>query len=202
MVSFERCLRIANLPQEAQMRLPVPLDENGYKWVTSGKIVFDNFSARYRPNTDYVLKDINIEISPGEKIGIVGRVGAGKSTFCLALCRVLESSYGHIEIDGVNISQVGLDDLRDNISVIPQDSAIFENTLRFNLDPDKFASDERIMELLNKASLTNLISRDIKGLDAIIKGSDLSSGEKQLICICRAIIRVSKYLTNFYRKRK
>ena len=202
MVSFERCLKITKLPQEADMRREVPLDENGDKWVTSGKIVFDNFSARYRPNTDYVLKDVNIEISPGEKIGVVGRAGAGKSTLCLAICRFLEPSYGHIEIDGINISDVGLADLRDNITVIPQDSAIFENTLRFNLDPDEQATDEQIIELLNRASLTNLVSRDAKGLDIVIKGSDLSSGEKQLICICRAIIRVSQLLINLYRKRR
>ena len=191
MVSFERCLKITNLPQEGEMRNEVPLDENCQKWVTSGKIIFDNFSARYRPNTDYVLRDVNIEISPGEKIGVVGRAGAGKSTLCLAICRFLEPSYGHIEIDGVDISEVGLADLRDNITVIPQDSAIFENTLRFNLDPDEKASDEQIMELLERASLTNLASRDAKGLDADIKDSDLSSGEKQLLCICRAILRVS-----------
>ena len=159
------------------------LDQNGYKWITNGRIIFDNFTARYRPNTDYVLKDINIEISPREKIGVMGRVGAGKSTLCLALCRFFESSYGHIEIDGVNISEVGLDDLRENITVIPQDTAIFDSTLRFNLDPDEKSSDEKIMRLLNRASLENLVSRDTKGLDSEIKGSDLSTGEKQLICI-------------------
>ena len=174
------------------MRKLVPLDENGDKWVTSGRISFENFSARYRPNTDFVLKDINIEINPGEKIGVVGRAGAGKSTLFLSICRFLESSFGSIEIDGVDISEVGLNDLRENITVIPQDSAIFENTLRFNLDPDKLATDDQIMELLQKASLTDLVTREAKGLNSEIKGSDLSSGEKQLICICRAIIRVSQ----------
>ena len=192
MVSFERCLKITNLPQEAVMRKEVDLGQNYcHQWVSHGKIIFKNFTAKYRPNTDKVLKDINIEISPGQKIGVVGRAGAGKSTLCLAICRFLEASEGRIEIDGVDISQVGLNDLRENIIVIPQDAAIFENTIRFNLDPDKQASDEQILELLNKASLINLVSRDAKGLYAGIQESDLSSGEKQLICICRTILRVS-----------
>ena len=93
----------------------------------------------------------------------------------------------------MDISKVGLADLRDNITVIPQDAAIFENTLRFNLDPDEKASDLEIMKLLTRASMTNLVFRDVKGLDSDIKSSDLSSGERQLICICRAILRVCIY---------
>ena len=174
------------------MRKQVPLDHNGNKWVHKGRIQFIDYSVSYRPDTQIVLDKINVTINPGENIGVVGRTGAGKSTLCLAICRFLESSNGLIEIDGINISDVGLADLRDNITVIPQDAAIFENTLRFNLDPDEQASDEQIIELLNRASLINLVSRDAKGLDIDIKGSDLSSGEKQLICICRAIIRVSR----------
>ena len=202
MVNFERCYNITKVPQEAAMRLPVPLDENNDQWVSKGKIEFINYSAKYRINTETVLSNLKLKILPGEKIGVVGRTGAGKSTLCLAICRFLEASCGRIEIDGVNITEVGLADLRDNITVIPQDSAIFDNTLRFNLDPEEQVSDEKILRLLNRASLTNLVSRDAKGLNAIIKGSDLSSGEKQLICICRAIIRVSKHLINLYRKRK
>ena len=191
MVNFERCYNMTKIQQEAAMRLPVPSDENNQQWVSKGRIEFVNYSVRYRPDTETVLDKINLKIMSGEKIGVVGRTGAGKSTLCLAICRFLESSNGLIEIDGVNISEVGLADLRDNITVIPQDAAIFDNTLRFNLDPDEQTSDEHIVELLGKASLTNLVSRDAKGLDAVIKGSDLSSGEKQLICICRTILRVS-----------
>ena len=191
MVNFERCYNITQVVQEAAMRLPVPLDENNQQWVSKGRIDFINYSAKYRPDTEIVLDSLNLKIMAGEKVGVVGRTGAGKSTLCLAICRFLEASKGSIEIDGVDISEVGLADLRDNITVIPQDAAIFENSLRFNLDPDEQASDEQIMDLLSRASLTNLVSRDAKGLQATIKGSDLSSGEKQLICICRAIIRVS-----------
>ena len=173
------------------MRKQVKVDRNGHKWVWKGRIQFVDYKVKYRPDTELVLDGINVSIEAGQKIGVVGRTGAGKSTLCLAICRFLEPSYGHIEIDGVDISEVGLADLRENITVIPQDAALFENTLRFNLDPDEQASDEQLVDLLNRASLTNLVSRDSKGLDAEIKGSDLSSGEKQLICICRAILRVS-----------
>ena len=191
MVNFERCYNITKVPQEAAMRLPLPFAKNNQEWVSKGRIDFINYSAKYRPDTEIVLDSLNLKIMAGEKVGVVGRTGAGKSTLCLAICRFLEASKGSIEIDGVDISEVGLADLRDNITVIPQDAAIFENSLRFNLDPDEQASDEQIMDLLSRASLTNLVSRDAKGLQATIKGSDLSSGEKQLICICRAIIRVS-----------
>ena len=169
MVSFERCLKITQLPQEAQMRKPVPLDENNDQWITHGKITFDNYSTRYRPDTDIVLKNLNFEIMPGEKIGIVGRTGAGKSTLSLALCRFLEPVIGTIYIDGVDISEVGLADLRERITVIPQDPVMFENTLRFNLDPDEQASDNEIMCLLNKASLMSLTMYESKGLDTVIR---------------------------------
>ena len=169
MVSFERCLKITQLPQEAQMRMPVPLDDNNDQWITHGKITFDNYSTRYRPDTDIVLKNLNFEIMPGEKIGIVGRTGAGKSTLSLALCRFLEPVIGTIYIDGVDISEVGLADLRERITVIPQDPVIFENTLRFNLDPDEQASDNEIMCLLNRASLMSLTMYESKGLDTVIR---------------------------------
>ena len=179
-------------------------EDIGNQWVTRGRITFYDYSTKHRPNNDYALRSINIEIEPGEKIGVVGWTGAGKSTLFLAICRFLEASYGFIEIDGVDISEVGIADLRDSITVIPQEASIFENTLRFNLDPDDLKTDEEIIELLNRASLSNLVSRNAKGLNADIRESDLSLGEKQLICIWRAILRVSdsKYTQLSYRKRR
>lgn len=193
MVCYERCINMCKIPQEATMRLPLPLDECGHKWVSHGKIEFVDYSAKYRPDAETVLRDLNIVFEPGKKIGVVGRTGAGKSTLCLAICRFIEPLKGKILIDGVDISKVGLADLRDQITVIPQDPAMFENTLRFNLDPDKQSSDEEIMRLINKAGLNTLVAKDPNGLDAKIhlRGDNLSSGEKQLICICRAILRVS-----------
>jgi ABC-type multidrug transport system fused ATPase/permease subunit len=102
----------------------------------------------------------------------------------------------------MDLIRIGLADLRDKITIIPQESTLFENTLRFNLDPEDKCTDAEIMELINKASLTDLVLNNEHGLGRPItmKGDNLSSGEKQLICICRAILRVSSY--SYHRKTK
>ena len=169
MVSFVRCLKMTQIPHEGEMRKPVPLDENNDQWVTHGKITFENYTTKYRIDTGTVLNSLNFEIKPNEKIGVVGRAGAGKSTILSVICRFLEATDGKIKIDGVDISQVGLGDLRDNITVVPQDPILFENTLRFNIDPDEKVSDEQIKQLLQRASLQNLISKSTEGLDLQIK---------------------------------
>ncbi|CAI2362549.1 unnamed protein product [Moneuplotes crassus] len=194
MVSFTRCLNICGIPQEATQRKVIPCDADGNPWISKGSITFKDYCVRYRPETELVLQDINLEIQSGEKIGVVGRTGAGKSTLCIAICRIIEKYSGSILIDGVDISKVGLADLRSRITVIPQESTLFKGTLRFNLDPDGKSSEEEIMRLLDKAGLIDLIMRDGKGLDFEIesKGDNLSSGEKQLICICRAILRKNR----------
>lgn len=141
---------------------------------------FKNVSLRYRPTTEVVLRDLSFNIKSGEKIGVVGRTGAGKSTICLALSRIVEIFEGQIFIDGVDIGQIKLEDLRSRITVIPQDPTMFTGTLRFNLDPEGKRSDEDILDLLNKAQLQNLIDNDPAGIDQEISenGSDLSSGER------------------------
>ena len=163
---------------------------------------------------------ISFEVSPGEKVGVVGRTGAGKSTLCLALSRIVELQEGAIEIDGEDISGVDLQALRKCVTVIPQDPALFSGTLKFNLDPFDREPDIKLEELLHKAGLDDLLERvdeakdnekekgkknekkkkkkkvsepeepPGRGLYFKLKenGSNLSSGEKQLICICRAIL--------------
>lgn len=202
MVSFNRCHNMLNIPQEAEQRLPVPLDIKGQPWISEGKIEFDHYSVRYRPETELVLNDITLTINSGEKVGVVGRTGAGKSTLCIALCRIIEKCSGAIRIDGVDISTVGLTDLRTRITIVPQEATLFKGTLRFNLDPEGRNDDQEIMRLLNKAGLIDLTLRDGSGLDFQIehKGENLSSGERQLVCICRAILRVSVAPFNLRRK--
>lgn len=107
MVSFERCINVCKVPQEAEQRGDIPIDRNGRRWIYEGRIEFIHFSLKYRPECAPVLKDVCLEIKPREKVGVVGRTGAGKSTLCLALCRVIESFTGRIEIDGVDISTLG-----------------------------------------------------------------------------------------------
>ena len=149
-------------------------------------------SLKYRPETPLVLKKLTFDVEKGNKIGIVGRTGAGKSTICLCLSRILEPTEGQIIVDGINISKLNLTDLRSRITVIPQDPIMFKGNLRYNLDPSKTIAEDEILQVLEKAQLGELIKQD--GLDLTIdeNGSNLSSGEKQLICICRAVLRKSK----------
>ncbi len=135
---------------------------------------------RYRPTTEVVLDKLTFKAFPGEKVGVVGRTGAGKSTICLSLSRIVEIVGGTILIDGEDISKLNLNDLRASITVIPQDPTMFTGTLRFNLDPENTCSDERILEVLKKASLEDLLQREDKGLLAELteNGQNLSSGER------------------------
>ncbi len=130
-----------------------------------GNLEFKNYELKYWPETELVLWGLNFEVKAGEKIGIVGWTGAGKSTICLALCRIVEAHQGGIFIDGVDISTIELGYLRSKITIIPQDPTIFEGTLKFNLDPSGDNPDEEILRLINKACLTNLLTWDPLGLD-------------------------------------
>lgn len=197
MVNVVRCMLLLEVPQEKARpgeegvsRLLQGRD----RWPETGDMEFRNVSLRYRPTTEVVLSNLSFKIKSGEKIGVVGRTGAGKSTICLAISRIVEIFEGQIFIDGVDIGQIKLEDLRSRITVIPQDPTMFTGTLRFNLDPEGKRSDEDILDLLNKAQLQNLIDNDPAGIDQEISenGSNLSSGERQLISICRAILRKSK----------
>ena len=132
-VSVERILEYSRLPSEA----PEVVEDHRPResWPEKGEVVFKNYSTRYRPELDLVLKGISMSIKPHEKIGIVGRTGAGKSSLTLALFRIIEAANGHIEIDNTNTSELGLADLRHKLSIIPQDAQVFEGSIRSNLDP-------------------------------------------------------------------
>ena len=123
-------------------------------WPRVGAIEFaEDYSVRYRPGLDLVLKGVNFSVGAGERIGIVGRTGAGKSSLTSALFRILEAASGVIRVDGVDIAGLGLRRLRSGISVIPQDPVLFSGTLRFNLDPFERHSDEEIWRALEIAHL-------------------------------------------------
>lgn len=132
-VSVERVLEYSRLPSEAPEINP--RNRPPASWPASGEIHFNNYSARYREGLDLVLKDITLDIKSHEKIGVVGRTGAGKSSLTLALFRLIEASSGNITIDNINTSSIGLLDLRRRLAIIPQDAALFEGTVRNNLDP-------------------------------------------------------------------
>ena len=139
-----------------------------------------------------MLKGLSFEIIGGEKIGIVGRTGAGKSTLSLSLTRIVEICNGYILIDGHNIADINIEHLRQKVTIIPQDPTLFTGTLRFNIDPENKVSDEEIKSLLFKAGLEHLSDRDLLSLEISENGDNLSSGEKSLICICRAILRKNR----------
>ena len=163
------------------------------KWPQKGEISFKNFSVKYRPDTDIVLKNLNLTIKPGEKVGVCGRTGSGKSTMCLCLFRILEAEEGQIFIDGVDISTIGLDLLRNSITIIPQDPCLMEGTLKENIDPFNKSKNSEIIKILKDIGF-EYIEEDDKILDKNIEqnGSNLSVGQKQLICIARALLRKSK----------
>jgi len=189
---------------------------------------------RYRPSTDLALKGLTFNIKGGEKVGIVGRTGAGKSTLSLAITRIVEIESGTIKIDGVNANEINLRQVREAITIIPQDPTLYKGNLRYNLDPTGGISDNKMVALLKEAGLDAIIlkkksedeekkkekerekakaaGKDVKvseekeekpkeqSLDdtALLNfeigenGDNLSSGEKALICICRAILRPAK----------
>ena len=133
MVSVERISEYQNTPQEAEFDRP---DHDPPKeWPAYGVVKFDQYKTRYREGLDLVLRGIDVEIMSGEKIGIVGRTGAGKSSLTLALFRIIEAAEGSIFIDGENIGLLGLGKLRSRLTIIPQDPVLFSGSMRMNLDP-------------------------------------------------------------------
>ena len=192
--SLESCEAYTHVVQEAPLVLKSDKSLKKKNFPQTGKIEFRNFSVKYRPDTKIVLKNLTFTINSGEKIGIVGRTGSGKSTLCLCLFRILEPTLGQIFIDDIDITKIGLSLLREIITVIPQDPTLIEGTLRENLDPAGNFSDDDMIFNINIIGLAYLISDD--GLDFQIKedGKNLSSGEKQLICMVRAILRKSKII--------
>ena len=192
--SMESCDAYTHIVQEAPLRLKSDemLIKNNFP--KNGKIEFVNFSVSYRPDTKIILKDLNILISPKEKIGIVGRTGSGKSTLCLCLFRILEATCGKILIDDIDISLVGLSLLRRIITVIPQAPTLIEGTLRENLDPLGKCDESSMINSLKLIGMDKILKEN--GLKFMIKenGANLSAGERQLICIARAMIRKSKII--------
>jgi ATP-binding cassette subfamily C (CFTR/MRP) protein 1 len=148
-VSVERVLDYTtNLDQEAADI--VPENRPSASWPKDGAVEFDQYSMRYRPGLKLVLKDIALSFKGGEKIGVVGRTGAGKSSLTLALFRIVEAAEGRISIDDIDTSSIGLEDLRSRLAIIPQDAALFEGTVRDNLDPAGHKSDEELWSALGK----------------------------------------------------
>ena len=145
-VSVERVLEYSKLPSEAPEI--ISKCRPNASWPSQGAVEFINYSTRYRPGLNLVLKNVNLKIRPHEKIGVVGRTGAGKSSLTLALFRIIEPATGNISIDALDTSTIGLWDLRRRLAIIPQDAALFEGTIRDNLDPGHVHDDTELWSVL------------------------------------------------------
>ena len=214
--SVERVQEYMKLESEAE--LIIPDSRPPPNWPSKGEIEFDNLCLRYAPDLPLVIKNVTFRVKPFSKIGIVGRTGAGKSTIITALFRFLEAEEGRIKIDGLDISTIGLRDLRQALAIIPQDPTLFIGSIRSNLDPFDQYTDQEIFEALRRVHLIGTITsasgssssspvmeqapsteenvNQFKDLNAKVTegGSNLSQGQRQLMCLARSLLKSPRVL--------
>ncbi|CAO2821256.1 unnamed protein product [Amaranthus hypochondriacus] len=193
-VSVERLSQYMDIESEAPEFI-----ENSrppLNWPSVGKVEILNLQIRYRPNTPLILRGISCTFEGGDKIGIVGRTGSGKTTLIGALFRLVEPVGGKIIVDGIDICSIGLHDLRSHFGIIPQDPTLFNGTVRFNLDPLSQHDDEEIWKVLDKCQLKEAVDEKSQGLDSLVMddGCNWSMGQRQLFCLGRALLRRSRVL--------
>ncbi|KAM0050639.1 putative ABC-type xenobiotic transporter [Helianthus debilis subsp. tardiflorus] len=194
MVSVERIKQFCKIPSEAEwVKKDNPPPSN---WPSHGNVELKDLQVRYRSNMPLVIKGITLSIKGGEKIGVVGRTGGGKSTLIQVLFRLVEPCGGSITIDGINISTLGLHDLRSRFGIIPQEPILFEGTVRSNVDPIGQHSDEEIWRSLQRCQLYDVVAAKPGKLDSAVvdNGDNWSVGQRQLLCLGRVMLKHSRLL--------
>lgn len=193
-VSVERIKQFMHLPMEA----PAIIESNRppSQWPTKGKVVLESLQIRYRANSPLVLKGITCSFEGGQKVGVVGRTGSGKTTLISAIFRLVEPCGGKIFIDDIDICGIGLHDLRFKLGIIPQEPVLFRGTVRTNLDPLTQYTDLEIWETLDKCQLGKSIRRLPLQLESPVsdQGENWSAGQRQLFCLGRVLLKRSQVL--------
>lgn len=210
MNGVERLTEYAHLPSEGT-RVVEGFRDKHPTWPERGQIAITGASMRYRPELPLALNNLTLSIKAGEKVGIVGRTGAGKSSVLAMLLRTVELAKGRVTIDGIDTRSIGIHELRRQISVIPQDPTLFQGTLRFNLNPTGNISDNILTSALQDVALITTAGsaesmhsqpqahsrsrRDIS-LDSLVQteGANFCSGDRQLIALARALVRASQII--------
>ncbi|PVH35030.1 hypothetical protein PAHAL_7G089400 [Panicum hallii] len=193
-VAVERVNQFMEIPSEAAA--VVEEHRPAQDWPQVGRVEIRDLKIRYRQDAPLVLHGITCTFEGGDKIGIVGRTGSGKTTLIGALFRLVEPAEGKILVDFIDITTIGLYDLRSRLGIIPQDPTLFQGTIRYNLDPMGKFSDEEIWEVLHKCQLLASVQEKVQGLDSPVveDGSNMSMGERQLICLGRILLRRCRIL--------
>uniref|UniRef100_A0A0C9S8B2 TSA: Wollemia nobilis Ref_Wollemi_Transcript_11795_5173 transcribed RNA sequence n=1 Tax=Wollemia nobilis TaxID=56998 RepID=A0A0C9S8B2_9CONI len=194
MVAVERMRQFTTIVSEAPWTVPDCAPSPN--WPYEGNVEFRDLQVRYRPNTPLVLKGISLNIKGGEKIGVVGRTGSGKSTLVQAMFRLVEPSGGKIIIDQVDIAKLGLHDVRSRFGIIPQEPVLFEGTVRSNIDPLGHYSDDQIWKSLERCQLADVVASKSGKLDSLVvdNGDNWSVGQRQLLCLGRVMLKRSRIL--------